>query len=136
MKLKNIQYLWKWIIYLNQLLKNVYSGIGFNDYDVEKYRDDIYEEDFIVDNDIKNKIVATSKDKYVAVNFAYMRGHSEGGRSSVVGYVMEYEVNINSIILDFSIFGGKYNENEVIIDVEKSKLKNINTLWKIKEKYQ
>jgi len=57
-----------------------------------------------------------------------MRGHSEGGRSSVVGYVMEYEVNINSIILDFSIFGGKYNENEVIIDVEKSKLKNINTL--------
>lgn len=48
-----------------------------------------------------------------------------GGPTNESGVILEYSVNPRSIVLDSSIFGGVYGENEIIIDTTKSKLKYI-----------
>jgi hypothetical protein len=74
------------------------------------------------ESDTKDDIIATSKSKQVAKRFAMQIGHfeSEKNRRSDVGTIDTYEVAPDAIILDTTIFGGIYSEQEVIIDVTKA----------------
>lgn len=104
-------------------IKTVYRGLGFH------YRGEDDEQEFtteeVIENDKKNRYVATSLSFNAARNFEYMKGHLEGGRNSDYGFMIQYEVGPESILLDTSIFGGAYGgvESEVLIDTTKAKVK-------------
>jgi hypothetical protein len=104
-------------------IKKVYRGLGFREEELEVKRSKL--EDYILEQEKRNKYVATSKGEYSAKNFAYMKGHLSSDRISDIGYILEYEVSPDSILLDTEIFGSIFGESEVLIDVTKAKLKNI-----------
>jgi hypothetical protein len=72
-------------------------------------------------------IIATSKSKNVARRFAMQIGHfeSEDNRRSDIGTIEEYSVTPDAIVLDTTIFGGIYGEEEVIIDFTKANKVNV-----------
>lgn len=71
-----------------------------------------------------DKFLATSISRNVAKRFALEIGHleSEDNRRSDSGIIITYEVNSEAIVLDTRIFGGIYNEAEIIIDETKAKV--------------
>jgi hypothetical protein len=82
--------------------------------------------------ELQNKYVATSLSQRVAKRFSYQIGHleNEKNRRSDYGAVITYEVNYDSIILDTNILGGIFGESEIIIDVSKSKIIDIEMNYK------
>ena len=55
-----------------------------------------------------------------------MRGHLESStRRSDYGFMITYSVSSKSIILDTRIFGSIYGEDEIVIDSNKAKIKDI-----------
>lgn len=102
-------------------IKTVYRGLGFYYENIPKGKD------AVLKMEKKNKYVATSESRHVAERFAEMRGHLESRRRSEMGYVIEYVVDRDSIILDATIFGSPYGEGEILIDATKAKVKNIRT---------
>jgi len=75
--------------------------------------------------DKKEKVVATSPSKHAAMNFALQKGHLDSVRRSELGYLIEYEVDFNSIVLVTYILGTAYNEKEILIDASKAKVVQI-----------
>lgn len=75
-------------------------------------------------------MIATSKSKNVAMRFALQIGHMErpNNRRSEIGTIETYTVSPDAIILDTTIFGGIYNEQEVIIDVSKADLVDVDEI--------
>lgn len=101
-------------------LSTVYRGIGLRDED-EDESGKITKED-IIEQDKKTKYVATSLSSDAAKNFALLKGHMDRDRNSKVGYIIEYAVDPNSIVLDTTIFGSVYGESEILIDATKAKV--------------
>lgn len=124
-KLKEFPELYK----TNEKLKRshdiVYRGVG--GYGGEGDRNDPGKRG-VIEADKKAKFVACSGSRYTAEKFAKMVGHLESGRRSDWGYVLAYKVNPSAIILDTQIFGSVYGEDEVLIDVTKARLENIESL--------
>jgi len=75
--------------------------------------------------DKKQKVVATSPSRSAAENFALAKGHMESERRSEYGYLIEYEVDPESIVLVTYILGTAYGEQEVLIDASKAKVVNV-----------
>jgi hypothetical protein len=71
--------------------------------------------------------IATSKSRHVAKRFAFQIGHleSEDNRRSESGVIETYEVTPDDIILDTTIFGGIFGEQEVIIKGNVKPIKRI-----------
>lgn len=118
------------IMAANERAKNsittVYRGLGFRngeygDEEDERYVDEVE----IISRERDNIYVATSTSIHAATNFLHMKGHLMGGRTSDYGYMLTYEVGPESILFDTNIFGGKFDEDEVVIDTRKAKLVNI-----------
>lgn len=76
----------------------------------------------VVLNDKKEYAVATSPHYSAAKNFAYAKGHLDAERNSDFGFIIEYEVNPESIILATYVLGTAYGETEVLIDPNKAKV--------------
>lgn len=96
-------------------VKYVYRGVGGsfdNHYSIKE----------IEKIDKKEKYIATSISKHAANNFAEGKGHLMGDRTNDWGIILKYKVNPKAILLDTDIFGGIYNESEILIDVTKAKL--------------
>lgn len=71
----------------------------------------------------KSGMVASTTNYNTATNFAHQRGHLEGNISRAHHpLVLTYQVNPQSIVLNTAIFGGVYNESEILIIPSKSKL--------------
>lgn len=95
-------------------LKKVYRGI------VRK---------FDPDREKSQEFVATSKYEDVAERFVYYGGaHLLLPNVSRSGYLLEYDVDRSSILLDTEILGSVYNEAEVIIDPRKANLVSVKEL--------
>lgn len=81
------------------------------------------------DEDYTNSqdFIATSKSKRVAKRFALQIGHleREDNRRSESGVIETYNVNPEDIILDTTIFGGIFGEQEVIISGKSKPVKRI-----------
>jgi hypothetical protein len=100
-------------------ITNVFRGVGF-------YREDNPpNKEELIKNERDLKYVATSTSESVARRFAEMRGHLERERRSHVGYIIEYEVDSESVVLDATIFDSPYGEGEILIDASKAKVKNV-----------
>ena len=119
-----------------QEIKKVFRGIGMHDEDDDNYVDEYA----IRDEEKRRKYVATSTSFHSAQNFEYMKGHLDAGRNSDIGFMLTYEVGPESIILDTKIFGGIFNEDEVVIDTTKAKLADIQTStkdeWEIANRHE
>lgn len=100
-------------------ITSVYRGIGFYQEDNPPSKEEL------IKNEKELKYVATSTSESVARRFAEMRGHLERERRSHVGYIIEYEVNSDSVVLDATIFDSPYGEGEILIDATKAKVKNV-----------
>lgn len=102
----------------------VFRGIGIH-FDEEEGSPPSEQE--VLDRDRESRFVATSDDYDAALNFAYSRGHlmSRDTRNNDLGYIIIYDVTPEAIILDTSIFGGIFNESEIVIDVSKASVKEI-----------
>jgi hypothetical protein len=100
----------------------VYRGVGFWEEDLPIRKSDV------IKHDKNEQYVAASESKYTATLFAKMMGHMDTQRRSKIGYVLTYEVSPNSIVLDTGIFGSAYGEDEILIDVTKAQLKEINRI--------
>lgn len=114
-----------------QKIDTVYRGIGFYAED----HDDTMDENDIMAEEKKRRILSTSKRKYVAQNFEHMIGHMESGRRSDVGYMITYELTSEAVLLDTNIFGGIFAEDEVIIDFNKIKGYDIKISYKRDDDY-
>jgi hypothetical protein len=99
-------------------ITEVYRGIAIEEGTTKKN---------IVEQEKRNKFVATSKRRYTAKKFAFRLGHLESmeNRRSDYGAIITYETTPDSILIDTSILGGVFGESEVIIDVSKAKIKDI-----------
>ena len=82
------------------------------------------EEDDETPIQMDDKYMATSKSRRVATNFAMAIGHMEReeDRRSDYGWVETFSVTPDDIILDTTIFGGIFNEEEIIINPRRAKL--------------
>ena len=115
----------------NERLKHkyttVYRGIPLGDPDSES---DAQNERDIIAIDKKQKYVATSPNFNTALRFAAMIGHLESWSSarSESGFVLEYHVEPNDILLDTNVFGGKFFEEEILINSQTAKLEEIHNL--------
>lgn len=113
------------LVKANNKLKNkyklLYRGVGYYESEAP---DDLSKES-VVETDKKQRYVATSPSEYVARSFAEMRGHLESIRRSNIGYLITYEVDADSVILDTSIFGSPYGEDEILIDATKARVKSV-----------
>jgi len=69
----------------------------------------------------EQKIVACSKSRNVAKRFAFQIGHleSEDSRRSEEAVIIKYNITPEAILLDTSVLGGVYSEEEVLIDTSK-----------------
>lgn len=76
------------------------------------------------------QFVATSTYKGAAERFAMKIGHleSKSSRRSETGMILTYSVTPNDIILDTTIFGGVFNEDEVLINSRTAKLESYEDL--------
>lgn len=76
----------------------------------------------LIQIDRNNKYVATSSHRNSARNFALQKGHLENddSRRSLDGIILVYEVTEEAIFFDTSIFGGLFNEAEIVIDATKA----------------
>lgn len=104
-------------------IKKVFRGIGFHmEEDAEEYNSNE-----ILQREKENKYVATSTSKWAAQNFELMKGHLESGRNSDYGFMIEYDLTPEAVVLDTSIFGGAFGgvESEVLIDATKAKVASI-----------
>lgn len=111
-------------------INEVYRGVGFY------YEDEDYvHEDELINYDKKQQYIATTTSYRAAQNFAYMRGHLERTRRSDYGYIISYGVSPESILLDTNIFGGKFFEDEIVIDARKAKVNKIDFSEKDEEGY-
>jgi len=108
--------------------KTLYRGIGFT-WD----KDPIYM-DLLKRKPVDFEFAATSQSIGVAEAFAKTGGiqilksvDEEGNerRKWEVGLVIEYDVNPNSIIMDFEILGSVFFESEILINTKKSKIKDV-----------
>lgn len=104
---------------LKQKTKIVYRGIPITEDDNTKLsKNEIMQQE-------KSKLfVSTSKYIHVALNFAYSKGHLENVKRTS-GYIIEYSVDQDSILLDFDLFGSAFGEDEILIDPKKAKIKSI-----------
>lgn len=99
-------------------LKTVYRGIpGYNDDDGKRLT-----KTEVLLQDKKEYAVATSPNRSAAMNFAYAKGHLDSERNSDFGYIIEYEVDQESIILATYVLGTAYGETEVLINPNKAKV--------------
>jgi hypothetical protein len=103
-----------------KLIKTVYRGISFEE------RDELYNK-LLDKKQVDFEFAATSMDKNSALNFAFKRGHLDSltYRGNNFGLLITYEVNKNSILIDFSVLGGVFGEDEVLINTKKSKIKRV-----------
>ena len=87
------------------------------------YRGYPYDPDFQASTAMRNSL-AGSKRKSVAMTFALQIGHLEDpdNRRSELGYIDTYQVTPDAILLDTTIFGGIFNEDEVVFNPSKAKL--------------
>lgn len=74
------------------------------------------------------RYVASTPSRHVAQRFAEMRGHLDAQRRSNFGYIIEYKVDPESIVLDATIFESPYGEGEVLIDATKAEIVGIDTI--------
>jgi|WetSurMetagenome_2_1015567.scaffolds.fasta_scaffold32745_4 hypothetical protein len=121
-QLKNYPELNKTNEKLKKQHKMLYRGIGgYNEKDEPTEKE-------IKAAELKSKYVATTTSKHVAMSFAKMIGHLESGRRSDWGYIIWYSVTPAAIILDTAIFGSIYGESEVLIDVTKATIREIESI--------
>lgn len=97
-------------------ITKLYRGIA-SDYDTSRQE--------IISQDRDAKLVATSESKYAAKNFALAKGHLDTERGSEVGYIITYGVEPSDIVLVTHILGTVFGEAEVLIDVTKAKILDI-----------
>ena len=76
------------------------------------------------------KFMATSKSRHVAERFAMQIGHleSEENRRSDTGIIQIIHAPVESIILDTTIFGGIFGEQEVIVRGDKIVIRDEETI--------
>lgn len=101
-------------------IDTVYRGVAFSDEDDED-DDAVFDAETVIANDAKKSFLATSKFESVAERFALRIGHLESrsaARSS--GVVVEYSVDMDSLVLDTNIFGGIFGEDEIIMNPRKA----------------
>lgn len=104
--------------YKSKLSGPLYRGIPSED------EPDDYSVDDIVNEDKMRSPVAMSESFHSARNFALQKGHlmSDEARRSEFGVVLTYQVPEDAIILCTQIFGGIFNEDEVLVDARKCQL--------------
>lgn len=102
----------------------VYRGVGL-DNDVDEMRGLTAKD--VARMDREQGILATSRFQDVAERFAFMIGHMESpqNRRSDKGFILTYEVTPDAILLDTDLFGQKWFEAEIVIDVSKATLKSV-----------
>jgi len=99
----------------------VYRGLGFFEGQNEDGDPGI---EAIKKRDEQQRWLATTDSFEVAKRFARGRGHImyNEDMDKDVSYILIYRVNKDSILFDTNSFGGAYQEEEITIDVKKSKL--------------
>lgn len=97
-------------------IHKVYRGVGFGQ--------DAPSEDEVIEEDRREKFVATSSSLYAARNFAMQKGHLEHDdmRRSEVGMIIEYAVDADAVLFDTEVVETKYHESEILIDATKAKV--------------
>lgn len=95
----------------------VYRGLNVDE-------DENISEKAIEAADKKTKYVSTTKLKHVAERFAKGLGHLMDQNTETSGQhiVLTYSITPDAIVIDTSIFGQAYNENDILIDATKAKL--------------
>ena len=109
---------------LKQKTKIVYRGIPIKDDEDEDSINKKLKKSEVMQQEKSKLFVSTSKYIDVALNFAYSKGHLEHIKRTN-GYIIEYLVDADSILLDFDLFGSAFGEDEIIIDPRKAKIKSI-----------
>jgi hypothetical protein len=101
-------------------IKIVYRGIGIGE-------NQLSSKTAIERREHKQRYVATSDSYHVAQNFALQKGHMESdeNRRSELGVIITYSVNPDAILFDTRVIDTAYNESEILIDVTKATIKNI-----------
>jgi hypothetical protein len=99
----------------------VYRGLGFFEGRNEDGDPGI---ESIKKRDEQQRWLATTDSFEVAKRFARGRGHIMYNKDMDrdVSYILIYRVNKDSIMFDTNSFGGAYQEDEITIDIKKSKL--------------
>lgn len=97
--------------------KVVYRGLGFSSKDAISIK-------AMIENDRKQRYVATSDSKYAAKNFALQKGHleHEDMRRSDYGIILVYKVTPEAILFDTKVVDTAYNESEILIDATKAEV--------------
>lgn len=109
--------------------KTLYRGIGFGDPEAEGEEAEICSEYMKEMSEPTGGLVAATKYKTTAQDFAAGRGHLDYGQPSrnKCQFVIVYRVTPASIVLDGTIFGSIYGEGEIIIDDTKSTILEVAT---------
>lgn len=99
-------------------ITTVYRGIPIS----EEQDEHGWTLDMITGRDKTATMLATTKSKQVASKFARMIGHleSDDERRSSSGVILTYSVDESAILLDTTILGGIFLEDEIIIDPRKA----------------
>lgn len=98
-------------------IKEVYRGIQ----EQEEYGSNVQK---YINEDKRQKFIATSDTISAAKNFAQAKGHLDSVANSNAGVIITYKVDRHSIVLDTSIFGSAFGESEILIDATKASIKD------------
>lgn len=97
-------------------ISEVHRGISIHEHDPYSIED-------MEQIDRKTKYIATSVDYDVALRFAISIGHLEPLEAARTdGVILTYRTPPESILFDTRIFGGKFFEEEIVIDATKAEI--------------
>jgi hypothetical protein len=110
-------------------IKIVYRGLA-DRYDPKDEEDIRYNSKTVIERESQQEFVATTLYKDTAERFVYSGGaHLIRKANSDNGWLITYEVDYDSVILDTTIFGGIFDEDEIVISPNKVNAYEIEYLY-------